>query len=108
MSKKDKPKDESAKFAIEGELTIYRAAELKDIIFSQINSADLVEIDLSHVTELDSAGLQLLLSAKLEAMIRDKQLHFVGHSKPVLEVIDLCDLGGFFGDQVVIFPHTQH
>lgn len=108
MSNKDKSKDGAANFTIQGELTIYRVAELKDIIFSQINSADLVEINLSHVTELDSAGLQLLLSAKLEAMIRDKQLHFVGHSKPVVEVFDLCDLGGFFGDQVVIFPHTQN
>jgi anti-sigma B factor antagonist len=107
MPKLDKSKDGKADFAIEGELTIYRAGELKQAIFSQINASDVIEVDLSQVTEIDSAGLQILLSAKLEAMIRDKQLHFTGHSKPVLEVFDLCDLGGFFGDQVVIFPHTQ-
>ena len=63
---------------------------------------------VSQVTEIDSAGLQLLVAAKLEALIRDKQLHFVGHSKPVLEVLDLCDLGGFFGDQVVIDSQVAH
>ncbi|MDO8989310.1 MAG: STAS domain-containing protein [Sideroxyarcus sp.] len=108
MPNQKTPKDGSAHFAIEGELTIYRAAELRDAILPQINQADVLEIDLSQVTEIDSAGLQLLVSAKLEAMIRDKQLHFTGHSEPVLEVFDLCDLGGFFGDQVVIAPHTAH
>ncbi len=108
MSPHKKSKDGKAHLAFEGELTIYRAAELKGVILPQITEADAIEIDLSQVTEIDSAGLQLLVAAKLEAMIRDKQLHFVGHSKPVLEVIDLCDLGGFFGDQVVIDPHPSH
>ena len=108
MSHKDKSKNGTMNFAIEGEMTIYRAAELKDIILPQINQANVIEIDLSRVTEIDSAGMQLLVSAKMEAMIRDKQLHFVGHSKPVQEIIDLCDLGGFFGDQIVIFPNTSH
>jgi anti-sigma B factor antagonist len=108
MTKQEKPADGTAHFAIEGDLTIYRAAELKEFIFPQIDRAGVIEVDLSHVTEIDSAGLQLLIAAKLEAMIRDKQLHYVGHSKPVLEVFDLCDLGGFFGDQIVIFPQTAH
>jgi anti-sigma B factor antagonist len=108
MTKQAKSKDGTAHFAIEGDLTIYRATELKELIFPQIDLADVIEVDLSHVTEIDSAGLQLLIAAKLEAMIRDKQLHYVGHSKPVLEVFDLCDLSGFFGDQIVIFPHTAH
>lgn len=108
MSQQDKSKEAVAHFAIEGDLTIYRAAEIKDLVFPKIDSASAIEIDLSKVAEIDSAGLQLLIAAKLEAMIRDKQLHFVGHSKPVQEVLDLCDLGGFFGDQIVIFPHTVH
>jgi anti-anti-sigma factor len=108
MSKQDESKNGTAQFAIEGELTIYRTVEMKEIIFPLINRANVIEIDLSHVTEIDSAGLQLLISAKLEAMIRDKQLHFVGHSGPVQEVFDLCDLSAFFGDQIVIFPHASH
>ncbi len=108
MAQHEKSKAATAHFAIEGEMTIYRAAELKDTIKPHIDHAGVIEIDLSKVSEIDSAGLQLLIAAKLEAMIRDKQLHFVGHSKPVLELLDLCDLGGFFGDQVVIFPLGTH
>ncbi|MFH2135570.1 MAG: STAS domain-containing protein [Pseudomonadota bacterium] len=108
MAQQEKSKTATAHFAIEGEMTIYRAAELKETIKPHIDHAGVIEIDLSNVSEIDSAGLQLLISAKLEAMIRDKQLHFVGHSKPVLEMLDLCDLGGFFGDQVVIFSHSKH
>lgn len=99
--------DGIARIALEGELTIYRAAELRQAILPGIDRASVIEIDLSQVSEIDSAGLQLLVAAKLEAMIRDKQLSMVGHSKPVLEVIDLCDLGGFFGDQIVL-PPTSH
>lgn len=106
MATKDKSK--VAQFALEGEMTIYRAAELKEVLQPHIDHASVIEIDLSKVSEIDAAGLQLLIAAKLEALIRDKQLHFVGHSKPVLELLDLCDLGGFFGDQVVIFPHGTH
>ncbi|MDD2701038.1 MAG: STAS domain-containing protein [Sideroxydans sp.] len=108
MAQQEKLKHATAHFALDGEMTIYRAAELKEILQPHIDHASVIEIDLSKVSEIDSAGLQVLISAKLEAMIRDKQLHFVGHSKPVLEMLDLCDLGGFFGDQVVIFPHGTH
>jgi anti-anti-sigma factor len=103
----DTNQDGIARIALEGELTIYRAAELKETLLPQINGADVIELDLSQVSEIDSAGLQLLVAAKLEAMIRDKRLSMVGHSKPVLEVIDLCDLGGFFGDQIVLPPTTH-
>lgn len=108
MAQQETSKIATAQFAIDGEMTIYRAAELKQVILPHIDHANVIEIDLSKVSEIDSSGLQLLIAAKLEASIRDKQLHFVGHSKPVLELLDLCDLGGFFGDQVVIFPHGTH
>jgi anti-anti-sigma factor len=108
MSQQDTSKVSTAHFAIEGEMTIYRAAELREVMLHQIKRADVVELDLSQITEIDSSGLQLLVAAKLEATRHNRQLHFVGHSKPVLEVIDLCDLSGFFGDQIVIDPHTSH
>lgn len=108
MSPQDASKISAVQFAIEGEMTIYRAAELKVLLSHQLSRAEVIELDLSRVTEMDSSGLQLLVAAKLEAANHDKQLHIVGHSKPVLEVIDLCDLSGFFGDQIVIYPHTSH
>ena len=97
-----------AQLAIAGEMTIYRAAELKDLLLPPIEQAQVIEIDLAQVSEIDSSGLQLLIAAKREAAARGKTLHFIGHSRAVLELLDLCDLGGFFGDQVVIFPHGGH
>jgi len=97
-----KAKNEVMHLAIEGELTIFRAQELREAIIPVITVSDEVEIDLSSVTEVDASGMQLLVATKLEAVLRGKTLHYSGHSKAVLEMIDLCDLGGFFGDQIVI------
>lgn len=103
MTSKEKVKGgNSIHLCIEGEMTIYRASELKDVISPALSSNQNIEIDLSHVTELDSAGLQLMLSSKLESTVRGTKLSFSGHSPAVREVLDLCDLGGFFGDPVVM------
>jgi anti-sigma B factor antagonist len=97
-----KAKKEAIKFSIEGEMTIFRAQELREAILPIITTSDEVEIDLSTVTEVDASGMQLMISVKLESILRGKTLRYVGHSKAVLEMLDLCDLGSFFGDQVVI------
>lgn len=107
MAHKHKTDGQAVQFAVEGEMTIFRAAELKAAMLPEIARAQEIEIDLSHVTEIDSAGLQLMVAAKLEAILRGKELHFTGHSKPVMEMLDLCDLGGFFGDQIVISSHAS-
>ncbi|HSI22862.1 MAG TPA: STAS domain-containing protein [Methylophilaceae bacterium] len=90
------------RYAIEGEMTIYRANELKQDLLDKISGNQEIDIDLSSVTEIDSAGLQLMVLAKLEAVARNRVLRFDGHSKAVMEILDLSDLSGFFGDPVVI------
>lgn len=95
-------KKEIIYLSIDGEMTINRAAELKDLIVPALTSDQDIEIDLSRVTELDSAGLQVMVSSKLESIVRGTTLSFVGHSPAVREVLDLCDVGGFFGDPMVI------
>jgi anti-anti-sigma factor len=97
-----KAKKEVKKISIEGEMTIFRAQELRDAILPIITTCDEMEIDLSRVTEVDASGTQLMVSVKLESILLGKTLRYVGHSKSVMEMIDLCDLGSFFGDQVVI------
>jgi anti-anti-sigma factor len=106
MTHKHKMDGKTVQFAVEGEMTIFRASELKAAMLTEIERAQEVEIDLSRVSEIDSAGLQLMIAAKLEAILRGKQLRFTGHSKPVTDMLDLCDLGGFFGDQIVISSHS--
>ena len=89
-------------FAIEGEMTIFRAEELKEAILPVITNNQEIEIDLSRITEIDAAGLVLMISIKLEAWQQKKVLHFVGHSGVVTTAVDICDLSTFFGDPIVL------
>jgi len=87
---------------IEGELTIYRAAELKDTLLAAIAANDTLEIDLSAVEEFDTAGVQLLMLAKRVATTTGHTLRLTGHSAPVLDVFELLDLSQHFGDPIVL------
>lgn len=86
----------------ETEMTIYHAAALKGVLLAEVEACKELEVDLSNVVEIDSAGLQLLIMAKREAQIRGHQLRLVNHSPAVVEVLDLCNLVSFFGDPVVL------
>ncbi|MDD5580300.1 MAG: STAS domain-containing protein [Methylobacter sp.] len=88
--------------AIEGELTIFTAAEQKTSLLAFLKSSDKLEINLDSVTEIDSAGLQILILIKREAAQAAKTLSFVMHSKAVLEILELANLTSAFGDQVVL------
>ena len=87
---------------IDGELTIYRAAELKQTLLAAVAEHAELEVDLSQVSEFDSAGLQLLLLAKREAGAAGRTLRLVDHSPAVVEVLDLFDLVAHFGDPLVV------
>lgn len=89
-------------FAIEGEMTIFRVEELREAILPVIANNQEIEIDLSRVTEIDGAGLVLMISVKLEAWQQQKMLQFVGHSGVVTTAVDICDLSTFFGDPIVL------
>jgi len=94
-----------ATLAISGEFTIFTAATLKQTLVDTIAQAPGdIDIDLSEVSEMDSAGLQLMVMTKREAAAIGKNVRFVRHSDAVLDLIDLCDLSGFFGDPVLIRP----
>ncbi|MBK1689658.1 STAS domain-containing protein [Rubrivivax gelatinosus] len=84
--------------AIEGELTIYRAAELRQALLAALDQhgADL-EVDLAGVTEFDSAGVQLLMAAAKSAAARGGVLRLVRHSPAVLDAFAVLDLAAHFG-----------
>ena len=87
---------------IEGDMTIYRALELKQTVLARLEQSPTLEIDLSGVADFDSAGVQLLLLAKREAAARGGDVRLVGHSPVVLDVFELLDLSAHFGDQLVM------
>jgi len=82
---------------LRGEMTIYAAASLKDPLFSALASqAKQCRLDLSEVSELDTAGLQLLLMAKRLCAARDLELRVVEPSaavRAVMELLRIEDLG---------------
>ena len=90
--------------SIEGELTIFRALELKPVVLEAPHPR---EIDLSGVTEMDTAGLQLLMVAKRDAVSAGRELRLVGHSPAVIEVLELLNVAAYFGDHLVLDSSTS-
>lgn len=92
----------SRHLAIDGDMTIYRAQELKELLLSALDGAAAVDIDLSGVAEIDTAGIQLLMLAKRTAGEKGSELRLLAHSPAVLDVLDLLNLAAYFGDPVVL------
>ena len=90
------------RIAIDGELTIYRAADLKVTVLEALRKSTVLEIDLAGVTELDTAGLQVLMLAKNTAAADKRELHLLNHSPAVVEIVEMLNLGAFFGDALLI------
>ena len=94
------------KLSLEGEMTIYRAEELKQALLEPLQHAVRLEVDLAGVTEIDTVGLQLLMLTKRTAKNLQGELRLVGHSTAVLDVFELLNLAAYFGDPLVIPPHS--
>ncbi len=87
-------------FRIEGELTIYRAAELAAALraaLAEVPAGAAFELDLSDVTEMDCAGVQLLIAARRSTDESGRVLHLTGSSPAVAEVFDTLQLASHFG-----------
>lgn len=84
------------------DMTIYHALEQKSLLLDALSEGETLELDLSQVAAIDTAGLQLLLLIKRESSLAGKQLKLTGHSPPVRELIEFTQLAGHFGDPMVI------
>ncbi len=80
------------KLQIEGEMTIFTAAELKKNLLDNLTACSELEIDLSQVSEMDTAGLQLLLLVKMESFIANKEVHITMYSPATLSVLQSYNL----------------
>lgn len=94
--------DGATRLAIDGDLTIYHAAEIKQRLVDGLRAGTALELDLSHIGEMDTAGFQLLALAKRESLKLDSALRIVGHSPAVREGIEFLNMAAFFGDPLVI------
>lgn len=94
--------DGAKRLTLNGDLTIYDAAEIKKRLINAVRAGSVLELDLSQVGEIDTAGFQLLALAKRESQTLEHDLHIVGHSPMVREVIEFFNMVAFFGDPLVI------
>jgi anti-sigma B factor antagonist len=105
------PVSETARsMKIEGELTIYRAAELREVLKGALSAAPArceFEIDLSDVSEMDSAGVQLLLAARRTARATGRELRIVAPSRAVVEVLGILRLSAQLDDMPLSAASTH-
>jgi len=87
---------QNCRIAIEGPMTVSEAEALKHALLSPLAEKHEFVVDLSGVSAIDYAGLQLLVMLKLESYVRDSKLQFVSRSAAVREIIELCELAEFF------------
>lgn len=75
-----------------GEMTIYCASALKSALLEALRAHPEVafEIDLSEVTEFDTAGLQLLLMLNRSCTAASRAFRIAACSAAVRDGIDLC------------------
>lgn len=97
-----------ASLALEGELTIYGAAELQArLIATLADASDGLDIDLAGVTEIDSAGVQLLMATHRAALGSDRRVRLRAPSEAVCDVLALFDLASFFDIAPAALPQGE-
>jgi len=82
----------SAVVRVDGELTIYRAAELKPLLLALPPGDGAIELDLAQVSEIDTAGVQLLLLARREAQALSRPWQIGARSAAVDDALALLGL----------------
>lgn len=88
-------KIKTAQLCISGEMSIYRAVELKEAlldVLGALKASDVLELDLSEVTEFDASGLQLVMMAKRISSKRGIKLKLINCSAAVHDVFALLHL----------------
>ena len=84
---------------VTGDMTVYTASQIKQPLVDAVadGAAD-IQLDLSGVSDFDTAGVQLLLMVHREALVRGRNLKFAAPSNIVREVLSLFGALGLIMD----------
>ena len=88
---------------VQGELTVFTVHALKDRLLNALTPGEALLLKLDEVTEVDGAGLQLLLAAQREARQRATAMCLQSPPPPLLAALELTGLRTEFD----ILPHDQ-
>jgi anti-sigma B factor antagonist len=84
---------------VTGEMTVYTAGQIKEPLLDAITDAPAnIQLDLSEVSELDTAGVQLLLLIRRAALASGRNLQLGAESAIVRDVLTLCGAIGLLTD----------
>jgi anti-anti-sigma factor len=72
MSITQEEQDGSILLRIEGPVSIYETPEIREVILACFEREVALELDLGQVTDIDSAGIQLICSVQKSAKIKDR------------------------------------
>jgi anti-sigma B factor antagonist len=89
---------------LQGDLNIYAVGTARRELLAKLEKHSGFSLDLSGIDEIDTAGIQLLFWLKEELHRTGHELPLVRHSAAVVEVLDLLNLAGCFGDPILIAP----
>lgn len=81
---------------LRGEMTIANAGELKPMLAESLAGCSILELDLTEVTDMDTAGFQLLLLLKKEADLQGKSFRLLSCSQKVVQILDFYRMKDFF------------
>lgn len=92
MDIKTEKDGQRATVRIAGEMTIYHAFNLKKAVIDSLAECDELLLDLSEVSEIDTAGVQILILARREAAGLNKSFRVERMSAAAEELISLYRL----------------
>ena len=104
MGLETKVTDKTLTVLLDDEFTIHTANLFRDLLAEQLKSITHIIINLSKVTEMDTAGFQLLVAIK--NLSSKYEVEFVEHSAAVIDVLELYGLSGDFGDSVIVLGES--
>jgi len=76
-------------FTLTGEMTVYSAAGLKDVLIKELKSCRGIILNLAEINEADTSGFQLLLFLKREAGLMGKSFRIVEVSSRLKSIFTL-------------------
>ncbi len=92
----------TTRLRLHGACTVYEVAAMQTDLLAAVQDFQRVEMDLSQVDDLDTAGLQLLMVCKQESRRLGHEMSIVAHSNAVVGVFEFLNLAAFFGDPLVL------
>lgn len=91
-------RNNSTEITISGELTIYCAMEVFQQHFQQIKLKELMLLNLSKITEVDTAGIQILIMLMKTANEQKSHYQITSLGEAITDYSNLFQLNRYFVD----------